>query len=424
MLTFNGLSPIHLAIQNCHLQTLHYLLQEFPGGYWLNHRESVHGRTPILYCCIYGFKDGLKLLLDKGADYTIVDNYGNNLLHTAFEYGNFDCIQIFVDHLFNSSVNKTLNLKLIKLFENSKNQKGWLPIELSIDFKLTSTYKLYKKSLRSEGSDSDSFTGTASRSASRSSGLSFSLNQFRDSQMSLVDSESDNLPSTSPLAAVVPQVPQQTSPNKVLSSPILSLNEFQKRTHSQSLPTQNEEEIPSVGRQRAYTAISQPSNPLSPPVVSHGTMSPTTPVMKKTSSLKSLTISPSIRLNTDIDNIDVESNSSNTTTESSPIKQAFPRMKSSTSISTQRTRSRTGSSSNNEDTVSLDSPSSIAARIAFNGNTSRKNSASGLEFTPARISSPHLRREGSGHSIQQVAKPQASPGKQKSINSISFSRVR
>lgn len=116
MLTFDKLSVLHLTIRALHLQTLHYLLQEFPGTYWLNHKGGEREHTPLHYCCIYGFPEGLKLLLEKGADYNVVDNQGNNLLHLAFEYGNFECIKIFLHYLYNLQG----GAKLIKKFEREK----------------------------------------------------------------------------------------------------------------------------------------------------------------------------------------------------------------------------------------------------------------------------------------------------------------
>lgn len=441
MLSFNKLSALHLTIQAQHLQTLHYLLQEFPGTYWLNHRGGEQEQTPLQYCCVYGFPEGLKLLLEKGADYNIVDKLGNNLLHLAFEYGEFECIKIFLQYLFNLNGGS----KLIKKFEKDKNHKGWLPVELSINFKLTNDYKSFKRQLSlnlselnlynfhngslimESGSQSGTLgnsTATSDLESIRSVALDRNIKQDLEDleQKSIVDSLSIFNNST-------------PSPNKVLSSPILSLNEF-KRSHSQSLPTQAEEDLPSMLRQRANTTVT--TNFIPPPL---------TPIIKKTTSLKSLTISPSIRLNTENDTIDLEADS--ITSSSSPVKISFPITKTSSTNSVSAATSSNNSGANSlvydkhpyntldssnkiEEQTVVDSPSSIAAKIAFNSSRSSRSSMSS-RTRPRDISTADspvkLAHSSSTVSLRTVSQQSAtgseSPSKHKnSISSISFSRIR
>lgn len=364
MLTFDKLSPLHLTIMNEHLQTLHYLLTEFPGSYWINHQGGESLQTPLHFCCKFGFIEGLKLLLEKGADYNILDKHKNNLLHISFEFGKFECIKVIINYLYQ----KENGAKLIKSFENSKNEKGWLPVELSKNFKLTKLYKSFKATLLS----------------------------LSNSSSSIVD-ENINLPAYSNSSSLFNNDDEfsinSNSPNKILASPIMSVNEF-KRAHSQSLPTQIE---PPVIRQRANTSIEKP--PITPTL-------PVTPILKKTSSLKSLTISPSIRLNTENDHIDLDSTSSSTTTttNSSPIKAQFPMIKTKPLKLVE----------------TPESPSSIAAKIAF--SSSRKNSDS--KSIPNSISSKS-RSNSDSKSDKEKESKNSSPKKHKnSINSISFSRIR
>lgn len=237
------------------------------------------------------------------------------------------------------------------------------------------------------------------------------------------------------------------SPNKVLSSPILSLNEF-KRNHSQSLPTQAEEDLPSVLRQRANTSVTQNLIP------------PSTPNMKKTTSLKSLTISPSIRLNTDNNNDSIDTENESTTSSSSPVRATpFPTTKTrstTNSFSTINSVSGATISSNNsgsnsllydkhiyntiepglkiEEQAVMDSPSSIAAKVAFNSSRSSRSSMSSrtrprnnsTSESPVRLNHSSSNASLRTQTQQSTsASGTESPSKQKnSISSISFSRVR
>lgn len=544
MLTFDKLSPLHLAIKKYHLQTLHYLLQEFPGVYWLNHKGGVECQTPLHYCCKFGFNEGLKLLLEKGADYSLLDNGGNNLLHLSFEYGNFECIKIFIKFLYDMPSNKRLAIKLIKQFENCKNNKGWLPIELGLNFKLTNNYKNFKKSLIDASRYSSSVTAAiksdddipssntdeddklvmmmnlhmnlSTSSIERTSSVnsfntinqqiamadgadkidisgisskSFYINSNSGSNSkpnSVTNLSNPNSQPTSKSSHSKPTT-NSPSPNKILSSPIMSVNEqFQKRSHSQSLPTQEEKDIPLfVKRDRANTALEQQQGIL-----------PSTPVIKKTPSLKSITISPSVRLNTDSQhNLNVEGNvftapqvqnlpnsTSNSTSTPTPTSTStstsattsttganihhqfnqFTRSDSnstinSTSTSTSTTNSspkqnfpliKSTSNSNKERNRSysieeqVDSPSSIAAKIAFGSSksslkSSPRNSRSGSNQNSKQNSTTSLQNGGglnssppkSVNSAISSDRPDTSPSKpsanhRNTINTISFSRIR
>ncbi|EGV62323.1 hypothetical protein CANTEDRAFT_115783 [Yamadazyma tenuis ATCC 10573] len=359
------------------------------------------------------------------------------MLHLAFEYGNFECISTFVEFLYNLSPNKAANLKLIKTFENSKNNNGWLPIELSVNFKLTRYYASFKDKLTSSSSNSNSDLdesisrgsyGTSSfkDSSSMLAEIPFVLGSDTRSNLRLEPDSSFSIDSSKSTTNGSP------SPNKILASPIISVNEFNKRSHSQSLPTQSEEDIYSALRQRANTTLTPVALPLIPPTPS---------VIKKIPSLKSITISPSMRLDTEVDPIGIESSSSSTTTtsNSSPIKTTFPSIK-TTSVKTdvKSSRTRSDSSAANEDTALVNSPSSIAAKIAFNSSkssaaSSRKNS--NPEPSPVRLqnsnSNSQMRRDSSSSPLSHQnlqspgSKQHLSPSKHKnSINSISFSRVR
>lgn len=411
MLAFDGVSALHVATENHHLQLLHYLLQEFPGTLWLNHGAGDNKWTPLHYCCVHGFHEGAQVLLEYGADSTINDIHGNNLLHLSFAYGNFNCVKVVAEYSYDNK-----NGRKLKSLEKAKNNRGWIPVELCINFSMTKSYKEFKKAL-------------SNRDLS-------SLSSYLDLSNAIVTqtidipsastASSSNGPGTGPASAT-------TSGSNVLFSPIIPMsNATQKRSHSQSLPATSER--PSVARNRSNTTTGDKQNPnvnhhvnYNHPSYNHPhhhnldshhhnhlhsveipfapIHSPSTPVMRKTPSLKALTISPSIRSNTNsnstgIDNLEFDHSSSSTTANSSPIKTSLNK-----------------ASSFHKDNESIDSPSSIAAKIAF--SSSRSSLSHRDSPNNSHSSSPEK------HHSNSPSKSATTPIKTlHSINSISFSRVR
>ncbi|SGZ48206.1 CIC11C00000001279 [Sungouiella intermedia] len=96
LITFDNLTVLHMPLMNHHSQTLHFLLQEFSGHRWINHRGGPLSRTPLHYCCVHQFADGLKLLLEFGADWTAQDKNGDTCLHLCFEFGHLDGLEELV----------------------------------------------------------------------------------------------------------------------------------------------------------------------------------------------------------------------------------------------------------------------------------------------------------------------------------------
>lgn len=96
LITFDNLTVLHMPLMKHHSQTLHFLLQEFSGNQWINHRGGPLSRTPLHYCCVHGFADGLKLLLEFGADWTVQDKNGDTCLHLCFEYGHLEGLEELV----------------------------------------------------------------------------------------------------------------------------------------------------------------------------------------------------------------------------------------------------------------------------------------------------------------------------------------
>ena len=89
-----------------HAQTLHYLLQEFPGKIWLNSLGGSSRQTPLHYSCIHDFKEGTKLLLEFGAQWTIQDAHGDTCLHLCFQFGSVGCLYELLKYIIIHSKTK------------------------------------------------------------------------------------------------------------------------------------------------------------------------------------------------------------------------------------------------------------------------------------------------------------------------------
>lgn len=305
LLTFDGYSVLHLPMINHHSQTLHYLLQEFPQ--WINFPGGELKQTPLQYSCVKGFREGLVLLMEFGADYEQVDLNGDTCLHLCFQFGSFKCIEALFKFIITHNKDKETSTTNIKRMEEVKNKKGWCAIEYASSFDLIHRYGVLKRELLTLNFE-DSMPLSEMSSANSSI---FNLLNSNHSQTSLQE-------------------------NKILASPIIPMSQSQKddtltptnhvpkgRAHSQSLPSKVPDSIllavptppkNSSSRQRSNTNYNyKPPTPINANVASPRSIaSPKTPVtqyspLQKTPSLKSVTISPSVRNLEDADNSNVSS---------------------------------------------------------------------------------------------------------------------
>lgn len=159
LLTFDDLTVLHMPIVHHHLQTLHYLLQEFPKR-WIDHKGGDLQRTPLQYCCMYSFADGLKLLLEFGANPRAQDANGDTCLHLCFAFGDWKCLEELVRFivtrrlrsLFESSSTLESSIKNsdetraaldaeLQAYERIENKGGWRAVEYAASFELANRYK-------------------------------------------------------------------------------------------------------------------------------------------------------------------------------------------------------------------------------------------------------------------------------------------
>lgn len=127
LLAFDDTTVLHLCMRKKHSQTLHYLLQEFPGKLWLNSLAGELRQTPLHYSCQYNFKEGTTLLLEFGAKWDIQDKNGDTCLHLCFQYGSTGCLYELIKYIvIQSSTKAEAESKIQELEKLRTNTIGLL----------------------------------------------------------------------------------------------------------------------------------------------------------------------------------------------------------------------------------------------------------------------------------------------------------
>lgn len=222
LLTFELESVLHMPIALHHSQTLHYLLQEFPGRLWLNHKGGRDGQTPLHYCCRYGFAYGIQLLLEFGASYWERDHVANTCLHLCFAHGHLRCVQILMEHIMNQQ-----GVETYEMLEGAKNNKGWLASDFAVSSEFSRNYLKIK-------------TVAAARL--------LSAPQYPDTSLTL----------TSPITLDLTPFMSSASNSKTNSDSSLPNSVPRGRPHAQSLSITSTPTSPVVRKARSSSTIQQP----------------------------------------------------------------------------------------------------------------------------------------------------------------------
>ncbi|KAI5960266.1 AVO2 [Candida margitis] len=289
LLTFDNLNVLHLCMEHHHSQTLHYLLQEFPGKIWLNSLGGEHKQSALHYSCKYDFKEGTNLLLEFGANYQLLDANGDTCLHLCFQYGSRDCLCEILNYIIAESKDKRSAQMALETLEKVKNFNGWIAKDFASSFELIQQYEVIKnRSLAN-------FDFATPPQMKHQLWLD-SAKANSSSQVSL----EENKVLTSPIASM--SIQSQNSQQ--------SLRPQYRRQHSQSLPNEHKtspnDSIQPTSRQRSNTAVNNKPTPLNISTKTshtslqgssigsiHGMVAPLTPLNPpKTPSIKSVTISP------------------------------------------------------------------------------------------------------------------------------------
>lgn len=232
LVLFDGVLPLHVLTINHHLQVLNYLLQEFSDPRWVNMAGGDHQRTPLHYCCIHGFAQGMRLLLEFGADYSARDGHGDLVLHLCFQYEREDCVGVLLRFIARTLADGEAALRYLELM---RNHRGFVAQEYLPTFELGQQYEKMKH---------DTFRARA-------------LDGYSQSKLRLTLSIAEPM---APPALAPPHTPQALpTENRVLLSPIILVAK-QKRTntanraHSLLLPNGDRGDTrPPIPRKRLST---------------------------------------------------------------------------------------------------------------------------------------------------------------------------
>lgn len=373
LITFDNLTVLHMPLKNHHSQTLHFLLQEFSSHEWINRAGGELLRTPLHYCCAYRFADGLKLLLEFGADWTLQDLNGDTCLHLCFAYNHFDGLQEIVkfaasrrlrqvlrelvgsdekldsqdlrlaDQL-NAKLSKTqireaVQDELVKL-ESITNSRGWRAEDYAATFEMAEKYKKIKEIWVDRAVDEelalqqpldtdlalsmyvyDPLHDRLTKMSLNLLSLSYNMDPTSNSLLNSSLTNNDAGVLSSPMQLIIQPFSAGSRHNSFHDddvSPSIDLqmvkgqnSDAKVRKHSRSLPLaqQGTEKLPQT-RKRSNTSFAAPRPPpiplsrtptLQPGALTPQPQTPTAELQKvditKVPLLKSVTISPSVRLN-------------------------------------------------------------------------------------------------------------------------------
>ena len=93
---YNDRTLLHVAANNNRFEVATYLIEQ--QNFDVNDLDRL-GETPLHCACHYDNEKMVQLLLDKGADPTVVDKIGKTPLHIACEYGNVNCVSVLLSQL-------------------------------------------------------------------------------------------------------------------------------------------------------------------------------------------------------------------------------------------------------------------------------------------------------------------------------------
>ncbi|XP_071111355.1 serine/threonine-protein phosphatase 6 regulatory ankyrin repeat subunit C-like [Haliotis cracherodii] len=86
---------LHSASEMGDLSRVEVILSQ--GGTDINCKDKI-GRTPVMWAAGNGHKEVVEILVSKGAKVSIVDKFGNNILHSAGRGGDVEVVQYVLSH--------------------------------------------------------------------------------------------------------------------------------------------------------------------------------------------------------------------------------------------------------------------------------------------------------------------------------------
>lgn len=90
-----GVSPLHYSCGVGALQCLRLFIEEYQID--LNSRAAAHKITPVLNASLYGQCAVLRHLHDLQADFNVVDDFGENVIHKAVIRGDLGLVRLLLE---------------------------------------------------------------------------------------------------------------------------------------------------------------------------------------------------------------------------------------------------------------------------------------------------------------------------------------
>mmetsp|Transcript_13562 Transcript_13562/g.25584 ORF Transcript_13562/g.25584 Transcript_13562/m.25584 type:complete len:212 (+) Transcript_13562:257-892(+) len=122
-----GVSPVHYACGVGALQCLRLFIEDYQVD--LNSRAAAHHLTPALNAALYGQENILRYLHDLNADLSLVDDFGENVLHKAVIRGDLSLLKLLLEN-FN-----------LKPFLLNANRHGETPCSMLHDLSSKSVHQ-------------------------------------------------------------------------------------------------------------------------------------------------------------------------------------------------------------------------------------------------------------------------------------------
>lgn len=241
-------TALHLAAQNNHEQTVHFLAQHIPRCLdWLNAQHE----SALMVAARRGNDPCVTLLLDFGADIDLSNGEQNRPVHIAAAYGHLKTLRTLVDR--NADV-------------QTPNAEGWRPVQYC------STYQVqdYLQSLIHEK------TQRKMKKAKASSAAPSTTQEEPDAVSAPTATSTTNTALATTAASTVPNLGTQQFSSLRVPQSAVQLQKLQQNPIQRALTVSTKLQSP------IQTSFSQPSSPVSMSLSDSGLVHQTTsPTVKK-----------------------------------------------------------------------------------------------------------------------------------------------
>ncbi|KAL1259509.1 hypothetical protein QQF64_010086, partial [Cirrhinus molitorella] len=117
MRNYEGLTPLHLAVQNGDKKLARILLK---SGAEINAGDNKSGRSPLVHAVENNFTEMVSFLIESGCDVNAQSYSGNTALHSACGRGHIEIVRVLLKNGADSSLKNNHNDTAIMVANNKK----------------------------------------------------------------------------------------------------------------------------------------------------------------------------------------------------------------------------------------------------------------------------------------------------------------